>query len=123
MHEASLVRALLTQVGKLLTGHNGATVEVVRVEIGPLSGVEPTLVEIAFQQQVDATPCCGATLKIKEVPLTAVCRDCSNEFNIESFRFQCIACGSNQVRITHGDEFRLLDVELRTASPVTTQPN
>jgi len=123
MHEASLVRALLTQVGNLLVEHNGEAVEVVRVEMGPLSGVESALVEIAFQQQVGSTPCRGATLKIEEVPLAAVCRDCGDEFNIEHFRFKCIACGSNRVRITHGDEFRLLDVEIRTESPATTQPD
>ena len=123
MHEASLVRALLTQVGDLLIEHNGEAVEVVRVEMGPLSGVERTLVEVAFQQQVDTTTCRGARLQIDEVPLSAVCRDCGNEFEIKHFRFQCPACSSSLVQVTGGEEFRLLDVEIRTASPATTQAN
>lgn len=122
MHEASLVRSLLRQVSDLLIACNGQAVETIRVEMGPLSGVERTLVEIAFQQQVDTTPCRGATLQIDEVPLSAVCRDCSHEFEIESFRFQCVACGSSRVQVTGGEEFRLIDIEIQTAQ-VEPQPS
>lgn len=114
MHEASLVRSLLHQVGNLLIAHNGESVETIRVEMGPLSGVERTLVEIAFAQQVSDTPCRGATLVIHEVPLSAVCRDCGHEFEIQRFRFTCPICESGQIQVTSGDEFRLLDVEIRT---------
>ncbi|MDA1013799.1 MAG: hydrogenase maturation nickel metallochaperone HypA [Planctomycetota bacterium] len=120
MHEASLVRSLLRQVSDLLIAHDGQAVETIRVEMGPLSGVDRTLVEIAFQQQGDTTPCRGATLTIEEVPLSAVCRDCGDEFEIERFRFQCPACNSSRVQVTGGDEFRLIDVDMRT-SQVKTQ--
>ena len=114
MHEASLVRSLLSQVTDLMFEHNGDSVAVIRVEMGPLSGVERTLVEIAFDQQVHETPCRGATLRIEEIPLSAVCRDCGNAFNIECFRFACCVCDSRRVRVTGGDQFRLLDVEIQS---------
>ena len=114
MHEASLVRSLLRQVSDLLIEHDGESVETVRVEMGPLSGVERPLVEIAFQLQVHDTLCRGATLIIEEVPLSAVCRDCGNEFDIERFRFVCRACDSTRVGVTGGDEFRLLDIGIQT---------
>ena len=50
MHEASLVESLLEQVQTLVSEHGGGDVEVVEVEIGPLSGVEPELVDLAFQR-------------------------------------------------------------------------
>lgn len=115
MHEASLVRSLLRQVADLLAEHGGESVVTIRVEMGPLSGVERPLVEIAFADQVENTPCHGATLQIEEVPLSAVCRDCGNKFNIERFRFLCPSCDSTQVRVTGGEDFRLLDIEIQQA--------
>lgn len=114
MHEASLVRSLLRQVSDLLIAHQGESVEVIRVEMGPLSGVERVLVEIAYADQVDSTTCRGAKLEVTEVPLSARCRECRAEFAIESFRFVCAKCGSPHVQVTGGEEFRLLDVDLRT---------
>lgn len=113
MHEASLVRSLLRQVSELLVENSGDSVVSIRVEMGPLSGVERPLVEIAFAEQVGSTACRGAELQIEEVPLSAVCRDCGNEFDIERFRFVCPACESARVQVTGGEDFRLLDIEIR----------
>ena len=112
MHEASLVRSLLRQVSELLVEHAGDSVISIRVEMGPLSGVERPLVEIAFADQVDSTPCRGAELQVEEVPLSAVCRDCGNEFDMKRFRFVCPACESTRVQVTGGEDFRLLDIEI-----------
>ena len=66
MHEFSLVRSLLEQVGRIVTSQGGRAAVEVRVEIGPLSGVEPLLVKAAFAQLAG-----DGTLIIDEVPLTA----------------------------------------------------
>lgn len=115
MHETSLVRSLLTQVSELLVEHGGEAVEAIRVEVGPLSGVERPLVEIAFEDQVDSSPCRGAKLVVEEVPLSAVCQDCGADLEIQRFRFECPHCESRQIQVTGGEEFRLLDVELRVS--------
>ncbi|NQV27428.1 MAG: hydrogenase maturation nickel metallochaperone HypA [Rhodopirellula sp.] len=113
MHEASLVRSLLRQVGELLFEHEAEAVVTIRVEMGPLSGVERVLVELAFADLVESTECRGANLIVEEVPLSARCRDCAADFEIERFRFACSHCGSSRVQVTGGEEFRLLDVELK----------
>ncbi len=112
MHEFSLVRSLLRQVGDLLVEHGGVGVKAIRVEMGPLSGVERQLVELAFDQEVVMTPCRGARLVIEEVSLTAICQDCRAEFQMQGFDFVCHSCESRQIQITGGDEFRLLDVDI-----------
>ena len=48
MHEMSLARCLLAQVGHLVEAHGGGTVRSIRVQLGPLSGVEPLLLASAF---------------------------------------------------------------------------
>lgn len=112
MHEFSLIRALLQQVSGLLAAHEGDAVETVHLEIGPLSGVERALLELAFAQLVDDSPCRGATLRISEVPLTARCRTCGREFRVERFCFACPDCGDGDVQVTSGEAVRLLDVDL-----------
>ena len=115
MHEMSLVRSLLRQVEDLLIDHGGESVSAIHVEMGPLSGVDRVLIELAFEQLVVTTFCADARLVIDEIPLSARCRDCQTEFNLEDFRFVCPQCDSQQVQITGGDEFRLLEVEIETA--------
>jgi hydrogenase nickel incorporation protein HypA/HybF len=112
MHETSLVRSLLAQVATVLCDHPGARVERIRVEIGPLSGVEPLLISSAFERLVETTPCSGAALRIEQIDLAARCGDCDSEFPVEQFHFVCPACASNRVTILRGDEFRLLDVTI-----------
>lgn len=117
MHETSLVRSLLNQVERLRETHGGSSVRQIEVEIGPLSGVEPLLVREAFDRLAEAFPCVDAELVIHEVSLRACCRDCRAEFTLQSFRFECPKCASRSIRVTHGDEFRLLNVTLEKAQP------
>ena len=77
----------------------------IRVEIGPLSGVEPLLVKAAFSQLAG-----DGTLIIEEVPLTARCDSCRAEFEVEHFHFVCPDCGSRETSVVRGDAFRLMSV-------------
>ena len=50
MHEASLVASLLRQVDELAAQNGGGRVDQVRIEVGPLAGVEPLLMREAFER-------------------------------------------------------------------------
>ena len=114
MHERSLINALLRQVEKLRRDHGAGSVSEVRVEVGPLSGVEPLLLATAFEQLASASNLSDAKLVIDEVPLRAVCKFCDREFEVQGFVFRCPACGQN-VRVIRGDEFQLVSVSLQEA--------
>ena len=119
MHEVSLVQSLLEQVDRIVTEQGGRAAVEVRVEIGPLSGVEPLLVKAAFDQltgrrshetSVRALTSLATTLIIDEVPLTARCGSCHTEFIVERFRFVCPHCGLRETNVVRGDAFRLMSV-------------
>ena len=112
MHEVSLVRSLIRQVETLLADEGGGAVTEIHVSIGPLSGVEPLLVRSAFDQLAATSQVAGAKLTIDCKQLEAICRACGTSFVVESFRFRCTACQSSSVRVTGGDEFRLLSVSI-----------
>lgn len=107
MHEYSLVRALLREVDKLLTSAGDVIVTGVRVQIGPLSGVEPLLLTSAFAKLAANSSIPQAELNIEEVPLTAVCRECGLECEIADLCFRCPHCQATSLRVTRGDAMLL----------------
>ena len=113
MHEKSLVQSLLKQVEAIMREHHAISVQAVTVEIGPLSGVESLLVEDAFSELLLTSQIGRPSLNIQAVDLTIRCRDCKQESSSSGLALKCQLCGSNKVRITHGDEFRLIDVSLQ----------
>lgn len=113
MHEMSLIRTLIRQVAQIAVENAADAVERVRVELGPLSGVEPVLVDLAWQQLSPETICRGAELIQDEIPLSCRCRACGQDFQVPDIRLECPECGSDAVQVTGGDEFRLLDVTIR----------
>ncbi|MFN0051299.1 MAG: hydrogenase maturation nickel metallochaperone HypA [Planctomycetales bacterium] len=112
MHETSLVESLLQQVAQLQRAHGGAPVEAVHVEIGPLAGVEPLLVQSAFAQLAVRHAIPDARLEVAQTPLVARC-SCCGEFEVVGFRFRCPQCGSAEVPVVRGDAFRLMSITLR----------
>lgn len=113
MHEQSLVKSLLNQVQQLCRENNAVCVDVVTVEIGPLSGVEPELITSAFEQlaPLHLTPC--PRLDIRLIDLAMRCRECTAESAAPAITFRCAVCSSSQVQIIRGDEFRLIDVAMQ----------
>ncbi len=111
MHEQSLMRTLLQQVEMIRLENKAERVTEVRVEVGPLSGVEPMLLTSAFAQLASEQTVIGARFVIDEVPLLASCESCDNEFEISDFVFRCPECHGN-VKTISGDEFQLVSVSL-----------
>jgi hydrogenase nickel incorporation protein HypA/HybF len=112
MHERSLVQSLIRQVESILVEEGDGTATEIVVSIGPLSGVEPLLVQSAFEQLAPNSPLAGAQLVIHPSELTASCRRCDESFVVQSFRFCCTACQSPEIQITSGDEFRILTITI-----------
>ncbi|MBS0265347.1 MAG: hydrogenase maturation nickel metallochaperone HypA [Planctomycetes bacterium] len=114
MHEQSLIRALLRQVEQIRIENGGLAVVDIQVEIGPLAGVEPLLLESAYKVVSPEFRMRETHLVVNEVPLTAECPACGT-IAVEQTRIVCPQCGQTEVTITAGDEMRLVSVTLQTA--------
>lgn len=121
MHETGLVRILLQQVEEIAKSRNGQRILEIRVETGPLSGVEPCLLQSAYEREVAGIPdplrpngidFSSAHLQIDEIPIEATCERCGNQFEVHDFRFLCPLCGSGAVIIVRGDSLRLMTVTI-----------
>jgi hydrogenase nickel incorporation protein HypA/HybF len=113
MHELSICQALIARVGDI-AGPHGARVRHVRIGIGPLSGVEPRLLESAYPLACAGTVAEGSRLEIKQTEIRVRCRGCAAETIAAPNRLICGLCGDWQTDLLSGDELLLLQVGLET---------
>ena len=112
MHEYSLARALLHHVEEIVRGEDAAGACGVSVTIGEFSGVDPYLLQMAFEEISQQSLAANAVLSVEKVALEARCETCCKEFLVERFRFVCPGCGSGSVKVIRGEELTLERVTL-----------
>ena len=114
MHELSICQGLLRQVQQVATDNNARSVELIRLRIGGLSGVEPPLLERAFEIARAGTIASEAVLEIEEGPVVVKCRECGASSAVAVNRLVCQYCGEWRVNVIEGEELLLLSVEIET---------
>jgi hydrogenase nickel incorporation protein HypA/HybF len=112
MHELSVCQGLMRQVDHLAAAHGAAAVERIVLQIGALSGVEPPLLERAFEIARAGTVAAAAELEIRTGPVVVECRECGGKSAVPPNRLLCSYCGEWRVRVVEGEELVLLSVEL-----------
>ena len=112
MHELSVCQALIGQVEDIARQHRATAVTTVSVRIGPLSGVEPDLLEQAFPLASAGTVAEASQLVIEKLPIRVHCETCGAETAAEQNRLICGRCGDWHTRLVSGDEMLLASVEL-----------
>jgi hydrogenase nickel incorporation protein HypA/HybF len=110
MHEYSLMLALLERVEAEATAHRAVAVHRVLVRIGELSGVEPDLLESAFEIVRAGTVCAGAALDVERVAARWECSACRRPLDTGG-ALRCAACGA-AAALAAGDEILLGQIEL-----------
>jgi len=112
MHELSICQSLLSQLEALAAQHHSTQIYQVRLQIGPLAGIDTKLLQHAFPLAVAGTIAQYAQLHIEQSPIMVKCRDCKTESNAQINKLICGNCGSWQVQLISGDELLLESVEL-----------
>ena len=112
MHELSICQALIEQVEAVARKEGALQVVQVRVGIGPLSGVEPQLLQQAFQLARAGSIAATASLLIDHLPVRVSCRECGQETGAEVANLACGNCGDWHTELVSGDEMLLTQMEL-----------
>ena len=113
MHEYSIVQALLTQCEELAQQNDAQSVQKVVVKIGKMSGVEPHLLEVAFNTFKEKTVCDGADFVMTIQPLTIECNECSVVTELDEIYYKCPSCNSLDVRVIDGEDMFLMSLEMQ----------
>lgn len=113
MHEYSIVQALLTQCEEIAKDNNAQSVQKVVVKIGKMSGVEPHLLEMAFDTFKEKTVCDGADFVMNVQPLTIECNECKTIIELEEIYYKCPQCDSLNVCVIDGEDMFLMSMEMQ----------
>jgi len=114
MHEYSIVQSLLDIIDDNAKENNAKKVTKVVVKIGILSGIEPYLLESAFDTFKEKTICEEAEFEMIIQPILARCNQCKhlNEYPTQQIFFECQKCGSVELEITDGEDMLLMSLEM-----------
>lgn len=112
MHELAVCQALIDQVEEIALRERADQVLSIHLGIGPLSGVEPRLLEQAFSIARAGGVAASAELLIDNLPVQVSCDQCGQTTDALPARLLCGACGNWRTRLVSGDELQLLHVEL-----------
>lgn len=121
MHELAVSQDIIAQVENIAREHGAVSVHQITLEIGPLSGVEPALLQAAFPIACAGTVAENARLEINEIPVKVKCRSCASISTVSTNNLTCQACGAWQTDLISGDEMLLKRIEMDTEpEPDTT---
>ena len=112
MHELAVCQGLMREVERVARAAGADRVVAVTVRIGPLSGVEPQLLESAFPLASAGTVAADSRLLIERTPVRVRCQRCGGESQAASSRLVCGYCGHWRVQVLSGEELLLARVEL-----------
>lgn len=112
MHEYSIVQSLLDSCEEHARQNDAKKVAKVVVKIGVLSGVEPDLLQTAFDTFKEKTVCDGAEFVINHQKVLINCLDCNEESTLEKNEFKCMNCDSVNVKVVDGEDMYLMSLEM-----------
>ena len=110
MHELAICQALVEQI-ELVGKRQEGRVTRVLVSIGPLSGVEGTLLTTAYPLACAGTRAEGSALICEETPVRIRCSSCRGETAASANRLVCGLCGDWRTELITGDELLLKSIE------------
>lgn len=117
MHELSIALGLIEAVTEERCLEEG-TVQAIHLKLGPLSGVDRSALEFAYQIAREQTPLAGAELVIEETAIEFHCPVCICIRNPVSAQcLMCSACGTPAGEITGGNELEIVALEIIEHEP------
>jgi hydrogenase nickel incorporation protein HypA/HybF len=115
VHELSICQGLMREVMRVAEAQRAERVLSITLEVGPLAGIEPSLLESAYPLVAAGTCAAGARLLIERTALEVRCLGCGATSEVEVSSLVCRACGSWRVEVVSGEELVLASLELERA--------
>ena len=111
MHEYSIVQSLLESCEEHAKSNDAKKVTKVVVKIGVLSGVEPELLQTAFDTFKEQTVCNDAQFIINVQQIEILCNQCNSSSTLQKNEFACPKCESVDLKVTDGEDMYHISLE------------
>lgn len=112
MHEFAITKSMLDLVIEQAEKAGSKRVGKINLVIGKMSGVVDECVQFYFEFMSKSTVAEGAQLSFKIVPMTARCRRCGKQFEVQEFDWSCPDCKSASFEIVAGNELFVESIEV-----------
>lgn len=112
MHELSIARAVVAEVTVALAGHQDAAVELVRLRVGRLAGIDPQALAYGFEFARAGTICETAELEVERVSVLIACAPCGAERRTDGASVRCPDCDTPSADILAGRDLTIVSVDL-----------
>ena len=112
MHEYSIVQSLLDSCDENARANDATKVLKVVIKIGVMSGVEPSLLQTAFDTFKEKTICEEAEFVINMQDIVVKCRSCLVESTLTKLEYICPECESSDLEILDGENMYLMSLEM-----------
>jgi hydrogenase nickel incorporation protein HypA/HybF len=112
MHEMALCESILQVLEEEAEAGRFAKVRSVRLEVGPLAGVELEALRFGFEVVARGTLAEGARLDIVATEGAAWCFSCGRAVTMTAWGAPCPQCGGWELQVTSGRELRIKDLEV-----------
>lgn len=109
MHEQSIARKLLSMLDSICLERHLQNVTAVEIEVGVLSGIEPELLQSAFELLASDTQFAETELNLTVIPISGVCKECGNAQEVIDYDFRCESCG-HPLNVTRGEGLEIASV-------------
>ncbi len=112
MHELAICEGIMQVIEDQAIAQNFKEVKTVRLELGPMAGVELDALRFSYEVVTRGTIADSSKLEVIQLPVKAWCMPCAKPVEVKQRFEACPLCGSYQVQITGGDEMRIKDMEV-----------
>lgn len=113
MHELAITESILNAAVSHAKRVNANKVTDLYLVIGSLSSIVDDSVQFYWEMISKETICEGSQLHFKRLKARVQCQDCKKEYDLENELLPCPQCGSMNIKILSGDEFRLESIEIQ----------
>ena len=112
MHELPITESILEIALRHAEEAGAKKITDIHLVLGKLSSIVDDSVEFYWDIVSEGTAAQGAALHFRRVGIEIVCQACDECYHPQELDLSCPACGSRDVRITAGEEFRLEAIEV-----------
>ena len=110
MHELGICDALLKMVRGIARDEELESISRITVEVGSLSGVVPAYMSDCWEAVTDGTELQDVEFVVEELPGTARCMDCGEEFTADVSSLRCPRCHGEKLTPLTGRDLTLQEI-------------
>ena len=112
MHELEITQHILADSIKEAQRHGASANKEIRLAIGPFSGFVPECIQMYMDVLAEGTIAQGAVIRVREVPLRVLCRDCGQTAQIDRAHIECPYCHGLNLKRLSGNECMIESLEV-----------